>query len=67
MPENADNVRFGYNADENAGLPGGTTRKYIVDIVGGLPVILMELNDRTVERAYIYANGRIDNLFSKLN
>ena len=30
-------------------------------------MILMELNGSTVEKAYIYANGRIDNLFSKLN
>jgi RHS repeat-associated protein len=37
-------------------------RKYIVDIVGDLPVILMELdpdNDMHIERTYIYANSQI--------
>jgi len=34
-------------------------RKYVVDVVEGLPVILMELNGSTVEKAYIYANGQI--------
>lgn len=36
-------------------------RKYIVDIVGDLPVILMELDatDYTVKKTYIYANGQI--------
>jgi RHS repeat-associated protein len=45
-----------------------TPRKYIVDIVGELPVILMEINpgsnlnspvDDTVAKTYIYANGQI--------
>jgi RHS repeat-associated protein len=40
------------------------TRKYIVDIVGDLPVILLELEatgytDYTVKKAYIYANSQI--------
>lgn len=34
-------------------------RKYIVDIVGGLPVILMELNGSSIEKTYIYANSQI--------
>ena len=34
-------------------------RRYIVDIVGDLPVMLMELNGNTVENAYIYANNQI--------
>ncbi|MHC4621013.1 MAG: polymorphic toxin-type HINT domain-containing protein, partial [Planctomycetota bacterium] len=38
---------------------GGTVRKYIVDIVGDLPVILMELDGSAVKKAYIYANGQI--------
>jgi hypothetical protein len=37
-------------------LAGRTARKYIV---GGLPVIVMELNGSTVEKAYIYANSQI--------
>ena len=38
-----------------------TTRKYIVDIAGNLPVILMELDatDYTVKKTYIYANSQI--------
>jgi RHS repeat-associated protein len=37
------------------------TRKYIVDIVGDLPVILLELDASSfaVEKAYIYANSQI--------
>jgi len=37
-------------------------RKYIVDIIGDLPVILMELdpnNGMNIEKTYIYANGQI--------
>ncbi|MGB2809425.1 MAG: RHS repeat-associated core domain-containing protein [Sedimentisphaerales bacterium] len=35
-------------------------RKYIVDIVGGLPVILMELNNSgDIVKTYIYANSQI--------
>jgi len=37
-------------------------RKYIVDIVGDLPVILMELdpdNNDSIEKMYIYANSQI--------
>jgi hypothetical protein len=34
-------------------------RKYIVDVVGDLPVILMELNGSTVVKTYIYANSQI--------
>ena len=38
-----------------------TIRKYIVDIVGDLPVILMELNasDDSIVKSYVYANGQI--------
>jgi len=39
-----------------------TTCKYIVDIVGDLPVILMELdpqNNMAIKKTYIYANGQI--------
>ncbi len=35
------------------------TRKYIVDIVGDLPVILLELEGSTVKKTYIYANSQI--------
>jgi RHS repeat-associated protein len=37
------------------------TRKYIVDIAGGLPTILMEVDPCTssLTKAYIYANGEI--------
>jgi RHS repeat-associated protein len=40
---------------------GSTKRKYIVDIVGDLPVILMEIDatDFTVKKAYIYGNSQI--------
>ena len=39
---------------------GSSVRKYIVDIVGDLPVILTELNGSGgIERTYIHANGRI--------
>ncbi len=40
---------------------GSTERKYIVDIVGGLPVVLMELNatNFNIEKTYIYANSQI--------
>jgi len=39
-------------------------RKYIVDITGGLPVILCEFDpcetyNRSLKKAYIYANGQI--------
>jgi hypothetical protein len=35
-------------------------RKYIVDIVGGLPVILSQLNKSgDIVKIYIYANSRI--------
>ena len=35
-------------------------RKYIVDIAGDLPVILMELNNSgDIVKTYIYANSRI--------
>ncbi len=38
-----------------------TKRKYIVDIVGDLPVILLELDASTmdIEKTYIYANSQI--------
>jgi len=38
-----------------------STRKYIVDIVGDLPVILMEIDDSNdvVKKTYIYANSQI--------
>ncbi len=39
-----------------------TTRKYIVDIVGDLPVILLELdpdNNMNIEKTYIYGNSQI--------
>jgi len=37
-----------------------TTRKYIVDIVGGLPTTLMEMKDvnDTIIKTYVYANGQ---------
>jgi len=36
------------------------TRKYIVDIVGNLPVILLELDcDDNIKKTYIYANSQI--------
>ena len=37
------------------------TRKYIVDIVGDLPAILMEIDpaDSSVKKTYIYANSQI--------
>lgn len=37
------------------------TRKYIVDVVGDLPVILMELDpaDMSIKKCYIYANAEI--------
>ena len=39
---------------------GSTKRKYIVDIVGDLPVILMVLDDsQNVLKKYIYANSQI--------
>lgn len=35
-------------------------RKYIVDVVGDLPVILMELDGSgSIEKSYIYANSQI--------
>jgi hypothetical protein len=36
------------------------TRKYIVDVTGDLPVILMEIDatDYTVKKTYIYADGQ---------
>ncbi|MDD5063258.1 MAG: RHS repeat-associated core domain-containing protein [Phycisphaerae bacterium] len=39
---------------------GSTKRKYIVDIVGGLPTMLMEINpvNGSIFRTYIHANGR---------
>lgn len=45
-----------YKASSIAG-----NRKYIVDIVGDLPVILMELDatDYTFKKAYIYANAQV--------
>jgi len=33
-------------------------RRYIVDIVGGLPTTLMEMTDNTILKTYIYANGQ---------
>jgi len=38
-----------------------TQRKYIVDIVGDLPVILLEINpvDYSIAKGYIYANSQI--------
>ncbi len=39
-----------------------TARKYIVDIVGDLPVILMELDPQdymNIKKTYIYANGQL--------
>ncbi|MFZ0034320.1 MAG: RHS repeat-associated core domain-containing protein, partial [Sedimentisphaerales bacterium] len=40
---------------------GAVKRKYIVDIVGDLPVILMEINptNSSIVKTYIYANGEI--------
>ena len=42
---------------------GSTERKYIVDIVGDLPVVLLEINpgptDDTIANTYIYANSQI--------
>ncbi len=39
---------------------GGTGRKYIVDIVGDLPVILLELDvNNVIQKTYIYANSQI--------
>ncbi len=39
---------------------GGTGRKYIVDIVGDLPVILLELDSsNNIKKTYIYANSQI--------
>ncbi|UCF00403.1 MAG: hypothetical protein JSV82_04890 [Planctomycetota bacterium] len=41
---------------------GTVNRKYIVDIVGGLPVILLELdpnNSNSIEKTHIYANSQI--------
>jgi len=36
------------------------TRKYIVDILGDLPVILLELDcDNNIDKTYIYANSQI--------
>ena len=38
----------------------GVTRKYIIDISGDLPVILMELDTQNnIQKTYIYANGEI--------
>lgn len=56
-----DSIALKYDPDGNRIYKdsGGTLRKYIVDIVGDLPVILMELNGATVEKAHIYANGQI--------
>ena len=34
-------------------------RKYIIDIVGDLPVILVELEGSTVKKKYVYANSQI--------
>jgi len=36
-----------------------TDRKYIIDIVGSLPVILLELEGSTVKKKYVYANSQI--------
>ena len=40
---------------------GTNTRKYIVDIVGKLPIILCELDasDDSLENSYVYANAQI--------
>jgi len=40
---------------------GQTTRKYIVDIVGDLPVILLEIDtsDSSIAKTYIYANSQV--------
>lgn len=40
---------------------GSVARKYIVDVVGDLPVILMELDpaDMSIKKCYIYANAEI--------
>jgi RHS repeat-associated protein len=42
---------------KNSSITGA--RKYIVDVVGDLPVILMELNGTSVTKTYIYANSQI--------
>ena len=46
-----------------AGLRGDYESKYIVDIVGNLPVILMELdaadNPMDIKKKYIYAHGQV--------
>jgi RHS repeat-associated protein len=39
---------------------GSTERKYIVDVVGDLPVILLELDSTdTIQKTYIYGNSQI--------
>jgi RHS repeat-associated protein len=47
----------------NNGVSGQTTaRKYVVDIVGDLPTILMEIdleNNMAIKKTYIYSNGEI--------
>ena len=52
-----------YDPDGNRIFKGSTEvekRKYIVDIVGDLPVILMELNNSGgIVKTYIYANSQI--------
>jgi hypothetical protein len=65
MTVDADNTRLAYSADENAGFPDEPCRKYIVDIVGGMRLIVTELDGSTVEKCDIYANGQIANLFGK--
>ena len=38
-----------------------TERRYIVDISGGLPTILCEIDpsDSSLKKSYIYANGQV--------
>jgi len=58
----ADSIALKYDPMGNrvSKTANGVTRKYIVDISGDLPVILMELDTQNnIQKTYIYANGEI--------
>ena len=59
----SDNIHLKYDPMGNRVWKNSTVngeRKYIIDITGRLPVILMELNtSETVIKSYIYENSRI--------
>ena len=59
----SDSINLKYDPDGNRIFKDSSEsgqRKYIVDIAGDLPVILMELNDSgDIVKTYIYANSQI--------